>query len=70
MEEDTYKVTIHLINGKKLKVYGGQTVATLDKLYSLLGDKTARLKFPTDHKTWQLIPVTSVLRIEAFGFFN
>lgn len=70
MEEETYKVTIHLINGKKLKVYGTVTASELMESYRVLGAEGGRMKFATDHKTMQFLPTSSVLRIEAFGFFD
>lgn len=70
MEEETYKVTIHLINGKKLKVSQRVTASELMASYRALGAAGGRIKFPTDRKTMQFLPASSVLRIEAFGFFD
>lgn len=70
MEEETYKVTFHLINGKKLKCSQRVTAAELMESYRVLGEEGGRIKFPTDRKTMQYLPATAVLRIEAFGFFD
>lgn len=71
MEEETYKVTFHLINGKKLKCSTPVTAGDLMEAYTALDHKEGgRIKFPTDRKTMQFLPASSVLRIEAFGFFE
>lgn len=70
MEEETYKVTIWLIDGTKLKVHGPQTADTLNKLYKIVGAENGRLKVPTAPDKVQIIPERSVLRVEAVGNFS
>lgn len=68
--DETYRVTIHLINGKKLKVSVPVTASELMEAYRALGAEGGRLKFPTGPKTRQFLPARAVLRIEAYGFFD
>lgn len=70
MEEETYKVTIYLIDGTRHKVYGPQWASSLQKLYECLGAENSRVKFPTGPNKMQLLPASSVLRVEAVGNFS
>jgi hypothetical protein len=69
-EEQTYKVTVHLINGKKFRVAVPVTGTELTRIYKVLGDGTGRMKFPTSRNVMQYLPASSVLRIEAKGTFE
>jgi len=69
-KEETYKVTVHLIDGTKLKVSTPITGPELMEVYRGLGAKQSRLKFPTHKGTMQFLPASSVLRIEAKGTFE
>ena len=68
-QEETYKVTVHLIDGKRLKCHAPVTASELTNIYKLLADKTARIKFPTRSNVHQFMAASSVLRIEAKGVF-
>ena len=69
-EEETYKVTIHLINGTKHRVSYPVTATELGKIYKTLGTNESRIKYPTRGNVMQFLPASSVLRIEAKGRFE
>lgn len=69
-QEETYKVTVHLINGERLKVSTPVSATELVESYRALGTSGGRIKFPTSWDTMQLLPASSVLRIEAKGEFE
>ena len=64
-EETTYEVTVHLIDGKALKVSYPVTATELHAIYQTLGMDEGRIKFPTGPGTMHFMPTTSVLCIEA-----
>ena len=69
-EEETYKVTIHLIDGTSLKVSAPVTATEMMETYRVLGMPEGRIKAPTAGDTMQFLPASSVLRIEAKGSFE
>jgi hypothetical protein len=69
-EEETYKITVHLLDGTRLKCTDPVTTTELLGLYKLLGQTTGRLKVPTGKGVMQFMPVSSIARIEARGTFS
>lgn len=69
-KEETYKVTVHLIDGTKHKVYLPVTTSEMMDMYQLLSDGEGRIKYPTAADTIQFVLVRSILRIEAKGDFE
>lgn len=69
-KEETYKVTVHLIDGTKHKVYLPATSSEMTHMYELLSDGEGRIKYPTAADTIQFVPMRSILRIEAKGDFE
>ena len=70
-KEETYKVTVHLIDGTKLESDIPVEASQLMAIYAILGrDDGGRIKFPTRADTMQFLPASSVLRIEAKGSFE
>lgn len=69
-QEQTYKVTFHLIDGTKLEASIPVGANDLMEIYGCLDAKESRVKFPTAPDTLQLMPASSVLRIEAVGEFE
>lgn len=69
-QEQTYKVTVHLIDGTKHKVSTPLTAYEVGEIYRVLGMERGRLKYPTAPNTQQYMPISSVLRIEAVGVFE
>lgn len=73
MEEETYKMTVWLIDGTKIKVYGPQLASSVQKFYECIGvssTTSSRVKVPTGPNKMQFIPASSVLRFEAVGNFS
>jgi len=68
--EKNYKVTIHLINGKKLRCITPTSTYDLLECYKALAMPEGRIKFPTRRNVQQFIPTRSVLRIEAKGNYK
>lgn len=69
-EEETYKVTMYLIDGTKHNVFGEISASTLLTFYDCLGRKESRVKYPVSATKQQLMPGSSVLRVEAVGSFS
>lgn len=71
-EEKTYKVTVYLVNGTKLKCHKPVAASDVLAVYRCLGNEggDGRIKIPTAPDTMQYLPATSVLRIEAVGEFE
>lgn len=69
-KEETYTLTVHLIDGTKHRVSYPVTATDLTDMYKVLGMDEGRIRYPTNAHTMHFMPTTSVLRLEATGDFD